>query len=100
MSRTTVNKAGTVLRSAGRAQKEKADVDRAEENLELLRHELEELQNTFKNDHDQGSEKFDIINEELQTVLMRPTKSNIDVQFMCFMWTPYWQLSGGGSNLA
>ncbi|UCE08610.1 MAG: ATP-binding protein, partial [bacterium] len=44
MSRSTLGRATTAARGAGRAMKEAKDVDRAEENLQVLQQQLSELQ--------------------------------------------------------
>ncbi|MBN1558766.1 DUF87 domain-containing protein [candidate division KSB1 bacterium] len=92
ISRSTVGRAGSAMRSAGRAKKEAGDVARAEDNLQALQAELQELQERFQEDLDAGGARFDALAEELETILIRPSKSGIDVQLLCFVWEPCWKL--------
>ncbi|MBN1466926.1 DUF87 domain-containing protein [candidate division KSB1 bacterium] len=91
VSRSTMGRAGSAMRSAGRMKKETGDVNRAEDNLEALQTELKELQNRFQEELDAGADKFSA-EEELETMLIRPNKSSIDVQLLCCVWAPYWKL--------
>lgn len=89
ISRSTIGKAGTTIRTAGRAMKESQDVNRAKENLRLLNAKLVELQNNFQEEVDNFTEKFDISTEEFEKVLIRPKKSDIDVKLVSLLWAPY-----------
>ncbi len=95
VSSTTISRAGTAMRSASRSQKEAGDVTRAAENLEILKQELEDLQVKFRQEVEDEADKFDIQQEEFDTVIVRPLKSNIQVQLVSFVWMPGWLLEGG-----
>lgn len=100
VSHATMGRAGSAMRSAGRIQKEVGDVARAEENLEILQAELKELQDRFQEDLDQSTEQFQALEEELETILIRPSKTGIDIQLLCLIWAPYWKLATGEWALA
>ncbi|MBN2410924.1 DUF853 family protein [candidate division KSB1 bacterium] len=95
VSSTTISRAGTAMRSASRSQKEAGDVTRAADNLEILKQELEELQAKFQQEINDSADKFDIQQEVFDTVIVRPLKSNIQVQLVSFVWMPGWLLEGG-----
>lgn len=95
VSRSTLGRAGSSIRSAGRIGKEAGDVTRAAENLQILQEELKELQDRFQDDMDASADKFSALEEELETILIRPTKASIDVQLSSFVWAPYWKLPTG-----
>jgi len=95
VSSTTISRAGTAMRSASRSRKEAGDVDRAVENLEILKRQLEELQEKFQQEVDESVDKFDVQQEVLETVVVRPLKKNIQIQLVSFAWMPGWLIEGG-----
>lgn len=87
-STSTINKAGTAMKSAGRAMKESGDVSRAEENLEILNEQLEDLQDKLQDELNKMQDKYDLSVEQLETVKIRPKKTNISVKILNFVWIP------------
>ncbi|MBN2287365.1 MAG: DUF87 domain-containing protein, partial [Tissierellales bacterium] len=76
-SRSTLYRAGGAVRSASRIQKETGDVARASENLEILKQQFSDLQEEFQKELNAGADKFNVVDEELETILIRPTKTGI-----------------------
>jgi hypothetical protein len=87
-SRTNLGRAGTAVRSASRARRQSADVGMAEENLDELKQELQELQARFQEDVHAGEAQFDALHEKLETMSLRPKKQDISVRLVNFVWVP------------
>ncbi|TWU14010.1 AAA-like domain protein [Symmachiella macrocystis] len=95
-SRTNVGRASTSMRSAGRAAQQRSDVARAEEKVENLNEQVEDLQRQFEEDADQLEEAFQVDALELEELSMRPRKSDIDVDEVALLWTP-WRVDADGT---
>ncbi|QDT51044.1 AAA-like domain protein [Symmachiella dynata] len=95
-SRTNVGRASTSMRSAGRAAQQRSDVARAEEKVENLNEQVEDLQRQFEEDVDQLEEAFQVDALELEELSMRPRKSDIDVDEVALLWTP-WRVDADGT---
>ena len=72
----------------GRTAKEAGDVDRAEEDLDTLIGKLAELQTEMESDLRELENRFDPELEELETVTVRPRKSDVEVRLMALAWDP------------
>ncbi|HSE59292.1 MAG TPA: ATP-binding protein [Nitrospiraceae bacterium] len=90
ISATTIGKATTALGKAGRAMKDAKDVAMARDNVAALQQQLAELEAQFKSETDSLSEA-DPQTEPLETVPLRPTKSNISVKLVALAWLPHWR---------
>ncbi len=95
VSTSTVNKAGTAIRTAGRAVRESQDVARAKEEFELLKSNLLELEEELKLEIESQSSKFDIANEELERFQLYPKKKDIDSRLVALVWVPQLKLEDG-----
>ena len=100
VSATTIGKATTAIRGAGRAIKESQDVGQAEENREALQQQLAALEAQFKAETDSLIASIDPLTEALETLSLKPTKSNIAVKLVALAWVPQWQEAGGGMTSA
>ena len=94
ISATNIGKATTAIRGAGRAMKESKDVGQAEDNVAALQEQLANLEARFKGEADALAAATDPLTEKLETVVLKPAKSNISVKLVTLAWTPYWQGSG------
>jgi hypothetical protein len=99
-SATNVRGAGSAVRSMSRAGKEAGDIRRAEETLETLQQQLEELEAAFQADCAALDSIVDPRTELLETTALRPKKSNIDVRFCALTWLPYWRSQAGAMHPA
>jgi hypothetical protein len=88
LSYTTLSKAGTAARSFTRAGEQKQDVERAEETVEALTESLEELNAAFSAEIEALEERFDGAAEELETVALRPRKTDVEVHLVGLAWRP------------
>lgn len=92
--------AGSVLRSAGRAQRESSDINRAEENVEALQSQLESLQAQVEAEISELQSRFDPALLQVESLAIKPKKSNIQVQLVALTWAPYTKDSHGAMQPA
>lgn len=91
ISATNIGRATTAIRGAGRAIKESGDVGQAEENVSALQQQLADLEAQFKRETDALVAATDPLNEKLETISLKPTKTNITVKLVALAWTPHWR---------
>ena len=91
ISATNIGRATTAIRGAGRAIKESQDVGQAEENVSALQQQLADLEVQFKTETDALAASTDPLNEKLETISLKPTKTNIAVKLVALAWTPHWR---------
>jgi len=100
ISATNIGKATTAIRGAGRAIKESQEVGQAQENVAALQRQLADLEVQFKSEADALSVATDPLNEKLETISLKPIKSNITVKLVALAWTPYWRDTKGTTTPA
>jgi hypothetical protein len=88
ISATNIGRIGTAARSAGRIGKERGDVGRATESVELLQQQIADLEAQFQREVDALSALTDPATEALDPVVIKPKKSNISVQLVALGWLP------------
>jgi hypothetical protein len=91
VSASTLGRATTAARGVGRVLKEQKDVGRAQETVDAIRQQLGELDAQFKSEMAALEAMADPLTERLETVVMKPKKSNVSVQLVALVWAPYWQ---------
>ncbi|HMP71870.1 MAG TPA: DUF87 domain-containing protein [Kiritimatiellia bacterium] len=88
-----VSRASSTMRSAGRVAGKKADVERAEDTLETLQQQLQELEERFE------QERMELVKGQpephVETISIRPRKSDLSVTQLGLVWMP-WQQSADG----
>ena len=89
----SVGRATTAMRGAGRIAREKDDVKRALENLEVLQGQLRDLQAEFETQVQSLREKVTPDGMAVETFQVRPRKGDMTVQTIGIVWTP-WRLTG------
>ena len=94
-SMSTLGRATTAVRGAGRSMKESQDVGRAEDNVAAIEQKLADLDAEFKAETANLEHSFDPQTEQLETVSLKPTKANISVKLLTLAWAPYWHDSQG-----
>ena len=97
VSATNIGKATTAIRGAGRAMKESKDVSQAEENVAALKQQLAELETQFNAETSALATATDPLTETLETLSLKPAKSNITIKLVALAWVPYWQDESGAS---
>ena len=91
ISAANISRATTAIRSASRVMKESQDVGVAEENVAALQQQLAELEAQFKLESEALAAATDPVNEKLDSVSIKPTKSNIAVKLVALAWMPHWR---------
>lgn len=88
VSKTSVSKIGTALKSSNRAIKSGKSVEQAEETLLNVQAQLEELQDQLEQEIKKINESYDIENEEIEVIEIMPTANNIIIHFIGLAWNP------------
>jgi hypothetical protein len=78
------------LGKAGRTMKDMKDVGMAQDNVAALQQQLADLEAQFKSETDSLSGS-DPPTEPLETIPLRPAKSNISLKLVALAWLPYWR---------
>lgn len=100
LSKTTIGKAATAAKGVGRAYQQGQDVNRAAENIEVIKKELDELNAAFIAETRTLEVKYDPQTEIFETLEIKSYKKNIDVQLVALVWAPHWQDMFGNSKPA
>ncbi len=88
LSTSTLGRATTAARGMGRSMKESQDIDRAEESVEVLQKQLIGLEEQLKMEIAELETRINPQSEALQTVEIRPKKTNISVRNVALVWVP------------
>ena len=88
LSASTLGRATTALRGAGRSSGRGGDVERAEESAEALVEELTELNRELEEAVEELDDRFDAQAEELEIRTIRPRKTDVEVKLVALAWTP------------
>jgi len=97
ISGSTIGRASTAMRGVSRSIEESKDIDRAEETVEAVQKQLKELQVEFDAELAALEQKINPLTEELETITIKPSKSDIIIQLVALAWVPFWQ--DGRGNL-
>jgi len=89
VSAATVGRAGTGVRSMGRAYKESQDVARASETLEAMEQQRADLETQFQAEAAALQSSLDPLSAALETIVVRPKKTAIAVRLVALGWAPY-----------
>ena len=95
VSSSTVGKATTAARGVGRAMQQDDDVTRAQENVQVSQQQLVDLDADLKAEIEALAARNDPATEDMDTLVLKPKKSDIAVQLVSLVWTPYWQNANG-----
>ncbi len=95
VSRSSMGKAASTIRGMSRSRKESQDIERAGENVEAFKQQLAELETEFTQEAEALAASLQTQSESLETVTIRPKKSNIAVELLGLGWVPHWQNSQG-----
>jgi hypothetical protein len=86
MSVTNMNRVATAARSAGRIGQENADVNRADESLEVVNQQDAELHQQFDAEMAALEKGFDASTVPVRKVTVSPRKSDIAVDEVALLW--------------
>jgi len=96
----TLGRATTAARGVSRSLKESQDIGRAEETVESVKKQMADLDAQFQAEIEALSAKTDPLTETLETVTLRPKKSDISVRLVALAWAPCWMDPQGRTLLA
>jgi hypothetical protein len=95
VSASTLGRATTAARGAGRVMKGQEDTKRAAETLEIHRQQLQELEEEFKRETDALAASMDPLTEELDQFTVKPLKKDILLRTFALAWLPYRRTATG-----
>ena len=98
VSGSSITKATSTIRGMSRSMKESQDIDRAGENVEALKQQLADLEKEFTKETETLAAQLHTQSETLETITIRPKKSNITVDLLGLGWVPHWQDTQGHST--
>jgi hypothetical protein len=88
ISATTLGRATTAARTAGRTMKQAGDVGRAKETAEAVQQQIQDLDAQLQSELAAEQAAADPATEKLETVSLRPKKSDITVRRVALVWIP------------
>jgi hypothetical protein len=100
ISKTTINKAGSAIRNVGQSMKESDDVARAQDTVESLRQQQDDLDAELTAEIQSVQTRIDPLTEALEAVSLRPKKANVAAKLVALAWVPFWVGAGGKSTPA
>ena len=100
VSSSTISRASTAFRGVGRAIDESKDVSRAGDTVAAIQQQLAAVQAEFDSETQTLQEKIDPTTEALESIVVKPSKSDIQVQLVALIWMPYLQDSLGSNTPA
>ncbi len=95
VSRSSMGQATSAVRGMSRTMKEGKDVDRAEETVDALQQQLVALDAELQEEIQSLTAQWDVQTIPLETLNVRPKKSNISTKLMSLAWIPYWTEANG-----
>jgi len=87
--------ATTAGRSVGRAWKQSQDVNRAAESVETVQAQIAELEAELAEEAAALEQQFEAMANEVETLTIRPRKSDVDVRLVALVWMPFGQGESG-----
>ena len=88
VSKTNINKAATAARQAGKVLRDQGDVSRAGDTVGAYQAQLDELQSQVEAEAAEVAKRMDAANAPVETVSLKPKKTNITVGFTALVWAP------------
>ncbi len=100
LSSSNISRATSAVRKAGRVFEESGDVARAGETIEAIQKQIASLEAEFEAETAALASRIDPLTEPLETLSIKPKKSDILVQITALAWAPYWQDEQGALSAA
>ncbi|GAB4373352.1 MAG: ATP-binding protein [Bryobacter sp.] len=94
LSKTSISKAASAARSAGRVVKQQGDVARAGETVEALEAQLAALEEEVEAATQTVAAEYDPAQVEVEKIAVKPKKANIVLGFTALVWAPYRPVEG------
>ncbi len=89
VSSTSVGRAATTARSYGRVSQQAQDVDRAEQDVIAYEEKLNALNRELEEEIAELEDRYEIQNLELDEVVLKPRKTDIDIRHLALAWAPF-----------
>jgi len=89
ISSSSVSKIGTAVSRTSKAMKSGQSIDQAEERLNTLETQLEGLQLELEQQLKNMSYEYDSVKDNIVTIDIRATSTNITVHLLGLAWVPY-----------
>ena len=86
------------MRGFSRSIDESKDVARAGDTVASIQKQQADLRDEFNTEISTLEARIDPSTESLETITIKPNKSDIMVQLVSLVWAPYWQ-DGQGINI-
>jgi hypothetical protein len=100
VSATNLGRAAGAARKVGRTVEQRQDVNRAEANVEAAQAELERIEEQFNAETARHASEVEEMLADVQTVSIKPKKTDITVKTLGLAWAPRWQLPDGSTRPA
>ena len=88
VSASTLGRATTAVRGAGRTMKEMTDIQRAQETAGVLKQQLADFEAQFQADTQSIAAGFDPLQETLEPLALKPKRTGVAVQLVALVWVP------------
>jgi hypothetical protein len=86
----TIGRASSTMRSGMKTAKERSDIAAASENLEVLQSQRADLEAEFNAEMQGLGGSADPMLQKIETVALRPKKTDVNVRLVCLVWLPQW----------
>ena len=83
-----ISKAATAAKSVGRTMQTSENVALAEQDLQKEQEELQLLRAALTQETDELTTRYDAANLKLESIELKPTKTNINVRLVGLLWLP------------
>jgi len=100
VSAATLGRATTAVRGVGRSMKESQDIARAGETVEAMQQQLADLEAQLHTETSALEVSTDPAAEKLESITLKPKKTNISITLLTLAWAPYWRKAGGAKTPA
>lgn len=89
ISSTSVSKIGTAVSRTSKVMKSGQNIDQAEERLQALEVQYENIQIELEQKLKDVSSEYDLIKNHIETINIRATSTNITIHLLGLAWVPY-----------
>ncbi|MGE5200167.1 MAG: hypothetical protein ACM3H9_11040, partial [Rhodospirillaceae bacterium] len=90
LSTSTLGRATTAARGVGRTMKESGDIERARETLEAVRQQKADLEAQAQAEVANLDLARDATADDLEPIVLRPKRTDVEVQLVALAWVPMW----------
>ncbi len=95
LSSGNIGRAGTAVRRGMQTAKERADIESASENLDVLRQQRAQLEAEFAEETKALEASADPSAQKIEVITQTPKKSDVAVRRVTLVWLPHWKTGEG-----